>query len=251
VDEFRSHDLIAEAQVASANSKLLTAQRRTGVAKAEEARLRTLRKYATITAPFDGVVTKRYANTGSMIQAGIASQSQAMPLVRISQNNLLRLILPVPESAVSRVRTGETVDVKVPSMSGKTFPGRVARLSDKVQTATRTMDIEVDVQNPGLTLVPGMYAEVNLHIEQRDNVVAVPLDALEGSGAATHVYAVAQPGVIRMATVKLGLETARKVEILSGLEDGDLVVVGRKAGLKDGDKVQTKMADFLADGTVK
>jgi RND family efflux transporter MFP subunit len=174
-----------------------------------------------------------------------------MPLVRISQNNLLRLILPVPESAVSRVRTGETVDVKVPSMSGKTFPGRVARLSDKVQTATRTMDIEVDVQNPGLTLVPGMYAEVNLHIEQRDNVVAVPLDALEGSGAATHVYAVAQPGVIRMATVKLGLETARKVEILSGLEDGDLVVVGRKAGLKDGDKVQTKMADFLADGTVK
>ena len=81
-----------------------------------------MHKYTTITAPFAGVVTKRYANIGSMIQAGTASQSQAMPVVRLSQNNLLRLILPVPESAVSRVRVGETVDVKVPSL-GQDLPG--------------------------------------------------------------------------------------------------------------------------------
>src|SRR5262249_28882227 len=106
VDEYRSRDLVAEAQVAAAKSSLVTAEQRTRVARAEEARVRTLQRYTSITAPFAGVVTKRFANTGSMIQAGTASQSQAMPVVRLSQNNLLRLILPVPESVVSKVRVG-------------------------------------------------------------------------------------------------------------------------------------------------
>ena len=100
-----------------------------------------------ITAPFAGVVTKRYANTGSMIQAGTASQTQAMPVVRLSQNGLLRLHLPVPESAVPHVHLGEPVDVRVSALD-RTFPGRVARFADKVDQSTRTMETEVDVPNP-------------------------------------------------------------------------------------------------------
>jgi RND family efflux transporter MFP subunit len=234
VDEAHSRDLVAEAQVSSAKSNLKTAEQHARVSRADQGRVETLHKYLTITAPFEGVVTKRYANVGAMIQAG--TSSQAMPVVQLSQNNLLRLILPVPESSVGRVRVGETVDVRVPSL-GRTFPGRVARLAEKVQPSTRTMDTEVDVQNPTLTLIPGMYSEVNLHIAESRGALAIPLDAVDRSTSAARAYVVAE-GVIRIVPVTLGLETDQSVEILSGLKKGDTVVVGRHAGLREGQKVQ-------------
>ena len=243
VDVLHSRDLVAETQVAAAKSNLRAAEKRTHVTRAEEGRLKTIYKYATITAPFTGIVTKRYANVGSMIQAGTASQSQAMPVVRLSQNNLLRLILPVPESVVPHIHIGGTMDVRVPSM-GKAFPGRVVRFADVIQMSTRTMDTEVDVPNPSLTLVPGMYAEVNLRVEEKKGVLSVPVDAVEGTGAAAHAYTVQQVGVIHIVPVEVGMETAQRVEIRSGLEEGELVIVGRHAGLKEGDKVQTKITDF-------
>jgi len=248
VDEFHSRDLVTAAQVAAAKSSLLAAQQRARVARAEEARLKTMYKYTAITAPYTGVVTKRYANVGAMIQAGTASQSQAMPVVRLSQNNLLRLILPVPESAVPQVRLGQPVDVRVPSLK-KTFPGRVARVADKVQMATRTMDTEVDVPNPSLTLIPGMYAEVDLRVAERSNALSVPLEAVDRAGNSARVFAVRAPGVVRILPVNTGLETAQRVEILSGLEEGDVVIVGRRAGLKEGDRVQAKISDTAPEGT--
>jgi RND family efflux transporter MFP subunit len=246
VDEIHSRDLVAEAQVSAAKSNLRAVEQKTRVAQAEENRLKTLYRYTDITAPFAGVITKRYANVGAMIQAGTASQSQAMPIVRLSQNTTLRLMLPVPESAVSRVLTGDSVDVRVPSIA-KTFPGRVARFTGKVQQATRTMDTEVDVSNPSLTLLPGMYAEVDLHADQRNNVLAVPLDAIERKGDVTRVYQVGESGSIRIVPVVLGTETAQKVEIRSGLEEGAVVIVGRFSALKEGQKVQTKTLDLSGD----
>jgi RND family efflux transporter MFP subunit len=237
VDEAHSRDLVAEAQVSTAKSNLKTAEQHARVSRADQGRVETLHKYMTITAPFEGVVTKRYANIGAMIQAG--TSSTAMPVVQLSQNNLLRLVLPVPESSVGRVRVGETVDVRVPSL-GRTFPGRVARLAEKVQPSTRTMDTEVDVQNPTLTLIPGMYAEVNLHIAESRGALSVPMDAVDRSTAAARAYVIAAPGVIHIVPVTLGLETDQNIEILSGLHEGDVVVAGRHAGLRDGQTVQVK-----------
>ncbi len=229
------------------NPRCAQSEERARGARAEEARVKTLLKYTQITAPFTGVVTKRYANTGSMIQAGTASQSQAMPIVRLSQNNLLRLVLPVPESAAPRIRVGETVDVHVPSMN-RTFPGRVARSTGTVQQSTRTMDTEVDVPNPSLTLLPGLYAEVELRLERRDNVLAVPLDAVERAGDTARVYTVQEPGVIHIVPVTLGLESSQRVEIRSGLQEGEQVVVGRLAGLKEGQRVHAQPATFESAG---
>jgi RND family efflux transporter MFP subunit len=237
VDEAHSRDMVAEAQVSAAKSNLKTAEQHVRVSRADQGRFETLHKYMTITAPFEGVVTKRYANIGAMIQAG--TSSQAMPVVQLSQNNLLRLVLPVPESSVGRVRVGETVDVRVQSLN-RVFPGRVARLAEKVQPSTRTMDTEVDVQNPTLTLIPGMYAEVNLHIAESRGALTVPLDAVDRSTASARVYVIAKPGVIQIVPVTLGLETDQNVEILTGLQEGDTVVAGRHAGLKDGQAVRVK-----------
>ena len=242
VDEARSRDLIAEAQVAAAKSSLRTAEQRTRVAQADQTRIQTLHKYMTISAPFEGVVTKRYANAGSMIQAGTASQTQAMPIVQLSQNNLLRLILPVPESGVSHVHVGEAVDVRVTSL-GRAFPGRVARFAEKIQPSTRTMDTEVDVPNPSLTLIPGMYAEVNLRIDERRNVLSIPLDAVDRSGSASRVYTVTPTGILQITPITLGLESDQRVEVMSGLQEGDAVVVGRHTGLKDGQQVRVRPAE--------
>ncbi len=239
LDEAHSRDMVSEAQVSTAKSALHTAEQRVRVARAEQGRLETMHKYTTITAPFTGVITKRYANLGSMVQAG--TSPSAMPIVRLSQNDLLRLTLPVPESSVSRVRTGELVDVRVPSV-GRTFQGRVARTADKVQSSTRTMDTEVDVPNPQLTLVPGMYAEVSLRLEEHPHVIAVSPDALDRSGAGAKVYLVAPDNRIHIIPVTTGLESNGLVEIASGLDEGALVISGRRAGLKEGQTVEPKLS---------
>ena len=242
VDEIRSRDQVAEAQVSSAKSKLRIEENRKRVATAEEGRLKTLRNYITITAPFAGTITKRYANLGSMIQAGTASQSQAMPLVRLSQTGTLRLSLPVPESQVSSVRVGQPVEVRVKSM-GRNLQGRVSRFASKVDLSTRTMVTEVDVPNPDGLLMPGMYAEVSLQLKQREGVLTAPLDAIERVGTATRVYKVDPDGVIRIVPVQLGVEDSRVAEAVSGLNESDLVVVGRRAGLNAGDKVKPRVIE--------
>jgi len=247
VDEAHSRDLVAEAQVSAAKSRITECEQRIRVSQAEQGRFKTLYQYGVITAPFTGVVTKRYANSGSLIQAGTASQTQAMPVVRLSENGLLRLALPVPESAVPLIHLGEGVNVRVTALN-RTFPGRVARFSDKVDESTRTMKTEVDVPNPSLVLVPGMYAEVDLTTEQRKNVLYVPVEAVDGSGSSARVFTVRPTGMIQVVPVRLGIETARAIEIRSGdLKDGDQVVVGSRAGLREGNRVQPKVIRLGGD----
>jgi len=145
IDDAQSKDLQAEAQVNAAKSNITAAEQQVQVSSADVQKLKTLFEYTRVTAPFAGLITKRYADTGSMIQAGISSSTQAMPLVKLSENTLLRLIFPVPESAVHTVHVGQQVEVRVPTL-GRSFPGRVARFSDKVLSATRTMDTKSTFQ---------------------------------------------------------------------------------------------------------
>jgi RND family efflux transporter MFP subunit len=251
VDEVHSRDLVAEAQVAGAKSQITACEQRIRVSQAEQAHVKTVYQYAVINAPFTGVVTKRYANTGSLIQAGTSSQTQAMPVVRLSENGRLRLALPVPESAVPLIHLGEPVDVRVSALN-RTFPGVVARFEDKVDESTRTMKTEVDVLNPKLVLVPGMYAEVDLITEQRKNVLSVPVEAVDGSGDSAQVYTVQPSGLIQIVPVHLGVENAQQIEIRSGdLKAGDDVVVGSRAGLKNGIRVQPKLISLVTGATSK
>jgi RND family efflux transporter MFP subunit len=248
VDVAHSRELEAAAQLSSEQSSLESAEQRSTAAQAEQDRLKTMFQYANIRAPFAGIVTKRYANTGSMIQAGIASQTQAMPLVRLAQDNVLRLMLPVPITAVPQVHVGQIVDVNVSTL-GKTFPGKVTRFANNIQTSTRTMDTEVDVPNPKLTIVPGMYAEVRLHLNALKGVLSLPLDAVDGLGTeAQHVYEIDSNNVVHIVAVKVGAETDTRVEIVSGIRPGDQFVVGRRTGLVEGQKVTPRQAEYDSDG---
>jgi RND family efflux transporter MFP subunit len=248
VDDARGKDLVSEAQVSAAKSSLVAAQEQVNVAQAELNKVKTLSDYTRVIAPFDGVVTKRYADTGSMIQAGVASQTQAMPVVRLCQNNLLRLILPVPESVVPAIRAGQAVEVSVPSLK-RTFPGRVARFANQVQLDTRTMATEVDVENPQLVLIPGMYAEVDLTLERRKRAIAIPIAAVGGSETDPIAYIVNADRKVEIRHIQTGLETANRVEVRSGLQDGDLVVIGNRNQLTAGQQVEPKITELAALNT--
>jgi RND family efflux transporter MFP subunit len=250
VDDAHSKDLISEAQLNGAKSSLVTAEEQVHVNAAELKRVQTMLDYTRVTAPFAGVITKRYADTGSMLQAGTSSSTQAMPLVRLSENSLLRLIVPVPESAVPTVHAGQQVDVRVPTL-GRSFAGRVARFASKVSSATRTMDTEVDVPNPSLILIPGMYAEVNLTLDRRRAVLVVPIPAVDLSGDESwgQVTVVTAEKRIEIRKVQLGLQDAANVEVRSGLGSGDLVVTGNRSSLRAGQEVRPKLIDPASGGT--
>ena len=243
VDEAQSRDVIAEAQVAGAKSNISAAEQQVRVSNAELGRIQTMFDYTRVTAPFAGVVTHRYADTGSMIQSGTAAN--AMPLVKLSENSLLRLVLPVPESAVPTVHIGQIVQVRVSTLN-RSFSGRVARFADKVSQSTRTMDTEVDVPNPNLVLIPGMFAEVSLNISERNHVVAVPVLALDSGEdeKAGQVVRITPDNRVEVLPVRLGLRTANQVEVQSGLREGDLVVLGNRAALRPGELVQPKLSEI-------
>lgn len=246
VDVAQSRDLEATAQLASAQSALSAAQEALTEVNSEHARAEAMLAYSNIRAPFTGVVTKRYANTGSMIQAGTASQTQAMPIVRLAQNNLLRLIFPVPVTDAAQIRDGQPVSVNVVTL-GKIFPGKITRYADTLDMSTRTMNTEVDVPNPKGALIPGMYAEVHLHVASGAEVLSVPLDGIEGLGSGAQSAYVIRNGKIAIVPVTTGIQTPTDVQILSGLHEGDVVVVGSHTNLSAGEQVKPQIAGYEND----
>jgi RND family efflux transporter MFP subunit len=245
IDEAQGRDRVAEAQVATAKAAVAAAQGQLAVSRAGQNKTKTLFAYARITAPFAGVITHRYADTGAMIQAGTASQSQAMPLVRLSQNNLLRLIIEVPESAVSRIHLGARVDVKVPAL-GRTFQGKIARFAEKLNLDTRTMETEVDVPNASLELVPGMYAYASIMTDEARGVIVAPVQAIDRKDDKATALVVDRDGRLTARIVTVGLESPDRVEVLTGLDVDDLVVIGSRTQLKPGSVVTPKVMDAPA-----
>jgi RND family efflux transporter MFP subunit len=182
------------------------------------------------------VITQIYAYTGALLPAGTSSNKGDSALCRLSQNSLLRLVIPVPERAVSNIQIGEPVAVNVSGMD-RTFEGKIIRFSDQIDTNTRTMHTEVDVPNPERVLMPGLYAEAELGLDQKDDVPTVPLQALTHQGNRTTVLVVNSRGEVEDRTVQVGLQTTSDAEIVSGLHPGEQVVVTDRSGVKPGQKV--------------
>jgi RND family efflux transporter MFP subunit len=236
----------SEAKKGADQGTLAAAQQQLQVAQANEQKVRTLLAYTKISAPFQGVITQRYADNGAMIQQGTASSTQAMPLVRLAQTDVLRLVIPVPESDVPHIRLGDSVQVTVTSLN-RVFKGKVARFSDQLDLQTRTMHTEVDVENPNLVLIPGMYATARLVLDQSPDALAVPVQAIRREGDQAVVFRVNRDNTIERCPVQLGIENSDHVEIKSGLKEDDLVVVGAHSDLKAGDKVRFRIESPKAE----
>lgn len=237
LDDARAKADASQAQVDSARSTLSAAQQGSDVAQADLERVGALQSYATITAPLAGVVVWRYADTGALIQAGTTSDSQSLPLVRLSQSNILRLRLPVPEDAVSYIHDGDTVQIRVDALH-RAFTGKIVRSTRNVSLDTGTMQTEVDVPNADLSITPGIYANTYVQLGHKENVLTVPLLAVqrEDSGKTTVLVVDGQNRVHRR-NVQLGIEGALLAEVVSGLQLGDKVVLGNAARYRDDQRI--------------
>jgi RND family efflux transporter MFP subunit len=238
-------NLVAQQELDAAEAKDSTTEAAIAAAKAEVEKYQTLLGYTRITAPFDGVVTRRYADPGSLIQAGTASDTQARPLVRLADNYRLRLDFPVSVTYVKDIHPGDTVEVRVESLGGKTFSGTISRCAQNVDEETRTMVTEIEVPNPNLELVPGMYATLALKVQRRPRALAIPAEAISGDKKPS-VYLINAGREIEVRPVTLGLETPGKYEVVAGLQEGDLVMIGSRSEVKPGQKVEPKLIGSLA-----
>jgi len=232
-------NLIAQQDMDTAEAKDAAAQGALGAAQADVGKYQTLFAYTRITAPFPGVVTKRYADPGALIQAGTTSQTQSMPLVRVSDNTLLRLDFPVSVDYVTSIRVDAPIQVSVSSLGGRTFEGKIKRFTEKIDDSTRTMIAEMEVPNPKLDLVPGMYATVSLRVEERPHALAIPVEA--AAAGSRSVLVVNAADRLEQRPITLGLETPTRYEVLSGLKEGDLVMIGNPAQLAVGQKVDPQV----------
>jgi RND family efflux transporter MFP subunit len=232
-------NLVAQQDIDTAQAKDSVAAAAVAAAKADVGKYQTLFDYTQITAPFDGVVTGRYADPGALIQAGTASDTQARPLVRISDNYRLRLDFPVSVKYVQYIKVGDAVEVQVDSLGGKTFTGVITRFTGKVSAATRTMVTEIEVANPDLEIKPGMYATVVLKLARRPKVLTVPTEAVS-TGKKDTVLVVDQDNKIQERVVTVGLETPTRWEVTSGLKEGERVMIGSRSRVSVGQKVEPK-----------
>jgi len=240
VDDVEGRDLASAAQVEGAKSSLSAAQSNLLGSQSKLQHDQAIFAYSRITAPFDGVVTQRYANLGMLIQAGTNSSTQAMPLVKLSDENLYRLVIPVPESYVGYIKTGDAVNVHVPTLN-KDVQGKVARFSFEVKDQTRTMHTEVDVPNPKGDLYPGVYAVATLTLNRSPHALTAPIAAVQREGNQASVYVVGPNNTVQIRQVQVGIEGENNVQILSGLSDGDEVVVGDRSSLKPGQQVHPQI----------
>ena len=210
-------NLLAQQDIDAATAKEEMAAANVAGAKADADKFRTLLSYTRITAPFAGVITQRYVDPGALIQAGTSSAQSGL-LVRLSENDRLRLDFPVSVSYAEAVHAGDPVEITLEG-SGRHLAGRISRFSRRISSDTRTMETEVEVPNPDLRLIPGMYATVTLDIARRPQALSVPVTAVV-AGPHPTADVVGADGRVEERPVQLGLETPGDYEDPGGIEGG-------------------------------
>lgn len=248
LDDAQSRDLAAEAEVDSAKAAMAAARQHAGAAQADSQRVQALHNYTTVIAPISGVVVWRYADTGALIQGGTNSNSQDLPIVRLSQSSLLRLRVPVPEDDVRYVHEGDLMQVRVDAVN-RSLTGKVVRFTRDIDFATRTMETEIDVDNKDLSIAPGMYANTMLRLAHVDNAVTIPIEALVLKGSQQTVYVVDAADRIHLRPVQVGIEGSKLAEITSGLNSGERVILGGQEKYGEGEEINPVLTEEPASET--
>jgi len=233
LDDSHAKDLDAEAKVNAAKAALEAAREQLGVSNADHQRIATMQGYSVVTAPFTGVITMRYADVGSLIQAGTTSNTQSMPVVKLAQSDLLRLRMPVPEEDVPYIKVGGGVQIKLQA-TGKVISGKIVRFTRELTTATRTMLAEVDVTNSDLALSTGMTAEATIVLEEQKDVLTVPAGAVLKGDGQPYVLIVDAANKVRKVPVVVGIQGPDRIEITQGLAEHQNVIVSGQANYQAG-----------------
>ena len=223
-----------QAQVANLDSlEKAVAAARSNVAAAEAnvSRLNEVQSYRVVKAPFDGIITLRNVDVGALVNAGNTL------LYRVAQMNVLRTYVNVPQSNSDSIHVGQTAQLTVSNLPGRKFAGTVARTANSLDPNSRTMLVEVQVQNKDGVLLPGMYALVDLSSPRANPPVLLPGDALIVRADGTEVAVVRPDHTVHLQRIQVGRDYGDKLEIVSGLQPGDLVIANPSDTVREGIKV--------------
>ena len=225
-----------QANVQALGKAVAAARSSSGALQANLARLNDLKNYLTVRAPFAGVITVRNIDVGALVNEG------STLLYRIAQTGRLRTYLNVPQADSGSVRVGQRATLVVPDLGGRKFSGLVTRTSNALDPASRTLLTEVEVDNAGGALMPGMYSEVDLAVPRKDPPLIIPADTLVVRGDGPQVAVVDSGGVVHYKLIHLGRDLGASIEVLDGLEEGQLLAVNPGDTVREGVRVQPKAA---------
>ena len=202
--------------------------------KAQIARLERLQSYERVVAPFEGVITQRNIDIGSLVAADATSGT---PLFAIAHDDVLRVRVHVPQDVALQLKPGVEATLDVPELPGRKFIGKIARTANSLDPNTRTLLVEADIDNPDRTLSPGLYGTVHFMVPRPNAVIVVPSSALifDQNGMQVAIYS---DGAAHLQKVGIGQDDGAQVQIATGLQPGQDLIIAPPAGLADGAKVK-------------
>ncbi len=225
----------ANAQIKVWEANVHAAQADIAAAQANVGELGQLVSFGHVVAPFDGRITQRNIDVGSLVTAGGTSgQMGAQPLFRIESTDPMRVFVQVPQTFALSVKDAQTASVSVRQLPGRVFEGHVARTAGTLDPALRTLNVEIDIPNPTGELFAGMYAEVKIAVALSHRVVKVPSSAVITDARGVHVATVDGAGAVHLVAVVRGLDDGRDIELVDGLQGGESVIVSPGGDVTDG-----------------
>jgi RND family efflux transporter MFP subunit len=231
----REKDAVTQQDLDERQSAYSQATANLRAAEADVGRLRQLLDFNQVVAPFDGVVTRRNIDVGDLVNAGNGGTGQA--LFSVAQVDPLRLYVYVPQVYAHQIKMGDAVKVTLAERAGEEYTGSIARTAGAIDTASRTMQVEIRVPNPRGALIAGSYVQVTLPINVDAEALVVPTNVLLFRPEGTRVALVGAGGRVNLRSVKLGTDFGTTVEVLSGLTPSDRLVENPADSLADGDVV--------------
>jgi RND family efflux transporter MFP subunit len=229
----------ADLEVARMQPEILKAQHASALAQLSAVQERVA--LLTVRAPFSGGVSRRYIHPGGVLQSAISGASE--PIIEIVQGRTLRLVVNYPESDLARVHVGTNVTVNFPEIAGYEIDAEISRVAAALNTGSKTLRAEIDIDNQEGRLKPGMYGKVQTMQKTSAAVLTINTLAITAVKNQNFVYKV-EDGVVRRIPVTLGLEDRYRIEVFSAeLDSDDLVIVKGKTLINEGMSVDTKLAD--------
>ena len=228
-------DAVAEQEVDQATQNLQGQQATLQASQAEVRRLQQLQGFEKVYAPFSGVITERKVDVGNLVNAG--GSAQGVELFQLSQIETLRVFVSVPENYSAGVKGEKGAEVEFAQYAGRVFPGSIVRNAHSIDPVTRTLLVEVDVQNRDGRLLPGSYANVRFNLNQKQNSCMLPVNALLFRAEGEQVAIVKKDRSIELRNVTMGTDYGSKVQIVSGLDGSEDVVLNPPDSLLQGQRV--------------
>lgn len=233
---------VAQQEADQYRSQLHAREADVRAARANVQRLRALQGFKQVRAPFDGIVTARTVDVGALIASG-----NSQPLFRVAQAHTLRVYVQVPQSASTGIRAGLDASLEIPEFPGRRFPGKVTSTAGAIDPATRTLNTEVQVPNPGGELLPGTFGRIRFQLESKANILTIPATALIFRGQGAQVAIVNRESKVMLRPVKLGRDLGTSLEVVDGIGADDRVVLNPSDSLDGGELVEVRVGETGAE----